>query len=144
MRKLIFFLLAYICTVSSAYADWKADFAVTFEISNIDSAVVQALNVGITPSQIINEGLLLVNLHPQNLVKALYCAGADGGDITEASYSAGLSDITVISAYERSISECSDQTKDSQAYTVVNLNTQTFIKMNLNSTSTYASPSTFQ
>jgi hypothetical protein len=77
----------------------------------------------------------------------LYCAGVKGNDIKSASDEAGISDIVLVAAYEKSIAECGDKVVDTQAYTPVNVAGPSFAGMpspGAPGGSTYASPSTFK
>jgi hypothetical protein len=119
MKKITFTMLFCLLIASVAHADWVENFYSLFKSKGIEPAVTQALKEGNGPSAIIHEGLKLDGLNPQNLLKALYCAGVKGDDIKVASDEAGISDILLVAAYEKSVAECGDQLADTQAYTPV-------------------------
>lgn len=119
MKKITFTMLFCLFIVSVAHADWVENFYSLFKSKGIEPAVTQALKEGNGPKAIISEGLKLDGLNPQNLLKALYCAGAKGDDIKVASDEAGISDILLVAAYEKSVAECGDKLADTQAYTPV-------------------------
>jgi hypothetical protein len=144
MQKLIISVLLSIFIASPALADWIEDFTTNFGTQGIDVAVPKALEEGRSPDNIIEEGLKLTNLNPQNLLKALYCSGADGDDIKQAADNNDISEIIVVAAFKKSVAECGDTVADSQAYTAI---APRFVGMpspNSSSGSSFASPSTFQ
>ena len=60
---------------SLAYAEWLDNFKDNYKNKNMfDTAVEYALKEEVDPEIIVENGLGLQNLNPQNLVKALYCA----------------------------------------------------------------------
>ncbi len=65
--------------------------------------------------------LELEGLNPQNLIKALYCAGAKGQDIREAAEKYNISEMILAAGFKKSKAECSDMVADAQAYTPVGL-----------------------
>jgi hypothetical protein len=71
-----------------------------------------------------------------------------GDDIKAAADEAGISDIVLVAAYEKSVAECGDQVADTQAYTPANTAAApSFAGMpspGASGGSSYASPSTFQ
>ena len=117
MKRLTTSMLLGFFLVTPALADWTEDFSSNFENKGIEFAVPKALEEGKTPGDIIKEGLKLTTLNPQNLLKALYCSGASGDDIKSAADENGISEITVVAAFKRSVAECGDAVADSQAYT---------------------------
>lgn len=119
MKKLIVSVLLSLLVASPALADWIEDFSVNNETQGIEVAVSEALKAGMNPMMIVDEGLKLAGVNPQQILKALYCEGSDGDDIKAAADSAGISDIILVSAFEKSIAECGDAVADSQAYTPV-------------------------
>ena len=148
MKKITVTMLFCLLLASVAHADWVENFTSLFKDKGIEVAVTQALKEGNGPKAIINEGLKLDGLNPQNLIKALYCAGAKGDDIKTASDEAGISDILLVAAYEKSVAECGDQVADTQAYTPANTAAASrFASMPSpggRGGSSYASPSTFR
>jgi hypothetical protein len=117
MKRLIISTLLGFFIVSPALADWIEDFSINFEDKGVEFAVPKALEEGKTPSDIIKEGLKLTALNPQNLLKALYCSGADGDDIKIGADANDISEIIVVAAFKKSVVECGDAVADSQAYT---------------------------
>ena len=83
----------------------------------IDEAVNLAVKEGIQPDALIEGGLALDDLNPQNLIKAMYCAGYKGDDIKKASDRFNLSELTLVAGFKKSKEECSERVTDSQAYT---------------------------
>ncbi len=118
MKKLFFVILITFFTTSFALAAWNDNFQSTYQHEGIDEAVIAALEDGIAPHPIIVAGQAIKGLNPQNLIKALYCAGADGNDIGKAAIDNGISELILTAAYDKSVEECQDQMADTQAYTV--------------------------
>ena len=85
----------------------------------IDNLVVELLKEGISPDAIVKDCIEIEGLNPQNLVKALYCAGVAGEDARKASEKYGISEPMIVAGYKKSIDECGDRVEDSQAYTPV-------------------------
>lgn len=142
MKHLIISALLGVFFVSPAFADWIEDFTINFEKHGIEVAVPKALEEGKSPKDIVEEGLKLTDLNPQNLLKALYCSGAAGDDIKQAADENDISEIIVVAAFEKSVVECGDRVADSQAYTPAG----GFAGMPSSGGdggNTYASPSTF-
>lgn len=102
-----------------AFAEWKVEFKDKYKKEGIDQAVVDAMKEGALPVEIVENGLQLEGLNPQNLIKALYCAGANGQDITEAAQKYKITEIIVAAGYKKAVEECGKQIADSQAYTPV-------------------------
>lgn len=119
MKKLAIACVLVIMSVTVAFAEWLVDFKDTFVKEGIDKAVVIALKGGANPDLIVENGLQLQGLNPENLVKALYCAGAKGQDIRAAAQKWNISEIVVAAGYKKSIAECDNVVADSQAYTPV-------------------------
>ncbi len=119
MKKLIISVLLGVFVASPVFADWIEDFSKNFQTQGIEVAVPKALEQGKTPEAIVEEGLKLTDLNPQNLLKALYCSGANGDDIKLAADNNGISEIIVVAAFKKSVVECGDQVADTQAYTPV-------------------------
>ena len=106
-------------TAALAWAEWLTDFRDIYEKDGIDPAVVEALRQGAGPEQIMENGLQLEGLNPQNLVKAMYCAGIRGDDIRAAGQQHGITDLVIVAGYKKSVEECGDRVVDTQAYTPV-------------------------
>lgn len=119
MKKKIAGCLMVLLFATTAFAEWKVDFKEKYAKEGIDPAVVGAMKEGVLPVEIVENGLQLEGLNPQNLVKALYCAGANGQDVTDAAKKYNISEIIVAAGYKKSVEECGDQVADSQAYTPV-------------------------
>ena len=81
--------------------------------------LLEALKAGMDPTSIVDEGLKIAGINPQHLLKALYCEGTDGDDVKAAADSAGISDLILVAAFEKSLVECGDAVADSQAYTPI-------------------------
>lgn len=119
MKKKMIFCLALLLSATVAYAEWKVDFLEKYKNEGIDQAVVVAIQQGALPVEIVENGLKLEGLNPQSLIKALYCAGANGADIAEAAKQYDISDIILSAGFEKATQECSEQLADAQAYTPV-------------------------
>ncbi len=119
MRKVALAILLVLMTFSIALAEWLVDFRETYTKEGIDIAVVDAMKEGATPNMIVENGLQMEALNPQNLVKALFCAGAKGQDIRDAAEKWKISEMIVAAGYKKSVAECGDMVADTQAYTVL-------------------------
>lgn len=120
MKKIIIGCLLIVSTATVAFAEWKVEvFKENYAKEGIDQAVIDAMKEGALPEQIVETGIQLEGLNPQNLVKALYCAGANGQDITDAAIKYNISELIVAAGYKKSVEECGEQVADSQAYTPV-------------------------
>ncbi len=117
MKRIIaaFFIVGFVA--SFAYADWLSDFKDNYKNKNIDMAVENAMKEGIGPDTIVENGLALENLNPQNLVKALYCAGVTGEEIYNAAQKFDISELIVEAGFKKSVEECGDRVSDTQPYT---------------------------
>lgn len=120
MKKIIMACLLVLFCVSIACAEWLVDFRDTYVSEGIDKAVENALKEGKTPDLIVENGLELEGLNPQNLIKALYCAGVNGQDVRKAAEKWDISEVIVAAGFKRSKAECADQVADTQAYTPAN------------------------
>lgn len=112
-------LVMVLMSVSIACAEWIVDFRDTYASKGIDKAVEDALKEGRNPDLIVEAGLEIQGLNPQNLVRALFCAGANGQDIRAAAEKYKITEPIVAAGYKKSIDECGDRVADSQAYTPV-------------------------
>ena len=117
MKRLATACMLVLFSVSIACAEWLVDFRDTYVSEGIDKAVENALKAGKTPDLIVENGLELEGLNPQNLIKALYCGGANGQDIREAAERFSISETILAAGFKKSVAECGDQVADSQAYT---------------------------
>jgi hypothetical protein len=120
MKKYLLLTVVMVLGMATlACAEWLTDFRDIYQREGIDPAVVEALKQGVQPVQIMENGLLLEGLNPQNLVKAMYCAGIRGDDIRAAAQQYGVTDLIVVAGYNKSVEECGDRVVDTQAYTPV-------------------------
>jgi hypothetical protein len=117
MKKIIIAVLIVGFTSSLAWAEWLVEFNDNYSNRGIDIAVEEAMKAGITPDAIVENGLALNELNPQNLVKALYCAGAKGQDVVDAAEKYGISELIVAAGFKKSVEECADKIADTQAFT---------------------------
>ncbi len=122
MKHIIISTLLSILLASPAFADWIEDFSVNLDDQGIEVAVAKALEEGKTPTEIVDRATQVEGLNPQNVLKALYCEGAAGDDIKIAADTAGISELILLAAFDKSVAECGDAVADSQAYTPVGLN----------------------
>lgn len=119
MKRLLLASLLVLFGASLASAEWMVDFRNTYVAEGIDKAVENALKDGQGPDAIVEEGVKIADLNPQNLIRALYCAGASGQDVRAAAEKYQISEVVVAAGYKKSIDECGDRVADSQAYTPV-------------------------
>ncbi len=119
MKNIVISAFLSILLVSPAFADWVEDFDVNLQTQGIEVAVAKALEEGKTPTEIVDRATQIEGLNPQNVLKALYCEGASGDDIKMAADTAGISELILLAAFDKSVAECGDQVADSQAYTPV-------------------------
>ena len=117
MKRVATVCMMVLFSASIACAEWLVDFRDTYVSEGIDKAVENALKDGKGPVLIVEKGLELEGLNPQNLIKALYCAGANGQDIREAAEKYGISETILAAGFKKSVAECADQVADTQAYT---------------------------
>ena len=115
MKKITIACILVLISISVAFAQWLGDFNDTYVKAGIDKAVENALKGGVNPDLIVENGMKLEGLNPQNLVKALYCAGAKGQDIRAAAEKWNISEVILAAGFKKSIAECNDV--DTQAYT---------------------------
>jgi hypothetical protein len=94
-----------------------------YKTRGIDQATILAITEGVQPAALVQGGLALDDLNPQNLIKAMYCAGYNGDDIKRACDQFKVSDLVLISGFQKSKAECTqdcrdhDHMADTQAYT---------------------------
>ena len=119
MKRILMACVLVVFGVSSAFAEWMVDFKNTYVKEGVDKAVENALKEGQTPDAIVELGVAIEGLNPQNLVRALYCAGANGQDVRAAAEKFSISEPIVIAGYKKAIDECGDRVTDAQAYTPV-------------------------
>lgn len=119
MNRIVTALTVVLIFSSVAFAEWLVDFKNNFFNEGIDRAVELAIEEGVTPDLIVENGLQFEGLNPANLVKALYCAGAKGKDIRQAAEKWEISEVIIAAGYKKSIAECGENVADSQAFTPV-------------------------
>jgi len=100
-----------------AIAEWVAGFTKTYNEDGIYQAVSEVFEEGRTPAEIVTNALDVEGLNPQNLVAALYCAGAKPEDIRAATEESGISEMILVAGFEEAKTVCGDALTDSQAYT---------------------------
>lgn len=115
MKKILVAALL-VAMATPAFADWFEVFTKTFTEKGIDDAVKDAIKGGVAPDPIVEKAITFENLNPQNIVKALYCSGANGQDIMAAAEKHGISELVVTAGYQSSVEQCGDQVADTQAY----------------------------
>jgi hypothetical protein len=142
MKKSGIVLIFLMVTCSVALAEWLVDFREAYVREGIDNAVEVAMKEGITPDAIVENGLQFEGLNPSNLVKALYCAGAQGQDIRAAAEKWGISELLITAGYRKSIAECSDVAADAQPFTPVGTGTS-FVSVTPGGGGDNVSPSAF-
>ncbi len=119
MKRFLIPIISTVLFCTVAFAEWQVDFEDNFFNKGIDQAVIDALKEGAEPDAIVERGLALEGLNPQNLVVALYCAGVKGQDVREAAVNHDISEMIITAGYKKSVAECGDAVADSQAYTPV-------------------------
>ena len=122
--------------------EYWATFVDNYQKLGIDQTASLAIKDGILPDAFMQGGLAMQDLNPQNLIKAMYCAGYKGDDIKKASDQFKVSELVLIAGFKKSKEECSDQVTDSQAYTPAP--SFTGVPAPGGGGQSYASPSTFQ
>ena len=140
MRTLAIACGLVLFSASLACAEWLVDFRDTYVSEGIDKAVENALKEGTTPDLIVENGLELEGLNPQNLIKALYCAGAKGQDIRVAAEKYDISETILAAGFKKSVAECGDRVADAQAYTPIDRG-PSFTTPSRGRSGWYASPS---
>lgn len=142
MKRLLLACLLVLLNVSFASAEWKVDFRDIYVAEGIDKAVENALKDGKNPDTIVEVGVQIEDLNPQNLIRALYCAGASGQDVRAAAEKYNITEGIVAAGYKKSIDECGDRVADSQAYTPVATG-PSFSTPSGGSNNSFSSPATF-
>ena len=142
MKRLLFAIVMVLFSVSIASAEWMVDFRDTYAAEGIDKAVENAMKDGKNPETIVELGVTIDGLNPQNLIRALYCAGANGQDIRAAAEKYKITEQIVAAGYKKSIDECGDRVADSQAYTPVSTG-PSFATPTGGRTGGFSSPATF-
>ena len=107
----------------AAIAEWAADFATNYKENGVYKAVADVFDAGRTPDEIVTNSLEVVEaINPQQLMAALYCAGAKHEDIRSASEDAGFSEMILVTGFETARTVCGDEITDTQAYTPIGPN----------------------
>ena len=104
-----------------AISEWVADFTKSYNENGIYQAVAEVFEDGRTPEEIVTHAQV-EGVNPQNLVAALFCAGAKPEDIRSASEGAGFSEMIVVAGFETAKTVCGDEIADTQAYTPIGPN----------------------
>lgn len=101
-----------------AIAEWVADFTESYNENGVYQAVSEVFDEGRTPEEILANALDL-GINPQNLVAALYCAGAKFEDIRTAADNNGISEMILVAGADTADTVCGDDLADTQAYTEI-------------------------
>ena len=135
---------SYTATTPSmgAIAEWAANFINLYQEKNIYTAVAEVFEEGRTPAEIVNTAMEIEGLNPQNLVAALYCAGARHEDIRTAAEDADISEMILVAGFETAKTVCGEAITDIQAYTPVGPNFNG-IPDGSDDSRTFASPAAF-
>jgi len=123
--------------------EYWATFYDNYKKLGIDETAILAIKEGIQPDAFMEGGLALEDLNPQNLIKAMYCAGYKGDDIKKACDQFEISELVLVAGFKKSKEECSDQVTDTQAYTQAAGPTMAGVPSPGGGGTSYASPSTF-
>lgn len=142
MKRLLLASLLVLFGASLACAEWMVDFQNTYVAKGIDEAVENALKDGKLPGEIVEAGVQIEGLNPQNLIRALFCAGVRGQDIRAAAARYQISEELLAAGFKKSIDECGDRVADSQAYTPVATG-PSFATPAGGASSSFASPAAF-
>lgn len=103
---------------TAAISGWVANFISTYDKHGIYQAVADVFKEGRTPDEITTNALdNIENINPQNVVAALYCAGAKPEDIRVACKEAGISEMILVAGFQTAKTVCGDAITDTQAYT---------------------------
>ncbi|MDR3089626.1 MAG: hypothetical protein LBU39_07410 [Desulfobulbaceae bacterium] len=128
---------------SMMLGEYWTTFYENYKKIGIDETAILAIKEGILPDAFMEGGLALEDLNPQNLIKAMYCAGYKGDDIKKACDQFEISELVLIAGFKKSKEECSDQVTDTQAYTQAAGPSMAGVPSPGSGGSSYASPSTF-
>jgi len=142
MKNIIILVLMMVLFVFGTNVLASPQYQDRYKEVGIDMLVVELLKDGVQVNVIVPECLEIEGLNPQNLIKALYCAGAKGQDIRDAAEKNGLTELIIVAGYKKSVDECRDRVEDSQAYTPTSSG-PTFSSPSGGRGGAYASPSTF-
>ena len=86
--------------------EFRVEFQELYVDEGIEPAVSEGVRLGMAAYIIMEAGLGIPDLNPQDLVKAMYCAGITGADIRGAAEKLGVTDQLVVSGFSKSIGEC--------------------------------------
>ena len=101
-------MIMSIAIIILAKAETSSDFENSFRTSGIDRTVERALKNGASPYVIISCGIKITSLNSQDLIKALYCSGADGVEIRNAALSHKISEEDIMIGFKESTEDCAD------------------------------------
>lgn len=104
---------------AAAVAEWVADFEDSFKKNGVYQAVAEVFGEGYTPLEILTHGMDMEGMNPQNLIAAIYCAGAEPEHIRQATEELGLSELILLAGFKTAKTVCEDVVTDTQAYTPV-------------------------
>jgi len=99
--------------------EYWTTFYKNYKSRGIDQTAILAITEGVQPAALLEGGLALENMNPENLIKAMYCAGYNGDDIKKASEQSGISELVLMAGFKKSKTECRQDCRqgDTQAYT---------------------------
>ncbi len=118
MKRIVAAFLIVGFAASFACADWLSDFQDNYKNKSIDLAVENAMKEGIKPKIIAGQCFAFdEKLNPENLIKALYCAGVKGQEVYSIAQEYKISELVVTAGFKKSVAECGDRVADTQAYT---------------------------
>jgi hypothetical protein len=107
MKKTLFAALFLVMAAGQAQAAWTDDFLKEYDEFGIDTAVENALENKITPSDILKFILSQNDAFKTKItMKALYCAAVDHDVMQQVAAQLGISDEELGVAHEESIQEC--------------------------------------
>ena len=101
MKKLLVSIIIVALWVSVAHADWAADFIASYETAGLELAVDKALQQGITPELIIATALSIDGVNPQTIIEALFLAGVDSEEITDAATKNKISSLVITAGLQQ-------------------------------------------
>lgn len=145
MKRLVTVLLVLGITSTVAFANSLENFKNDVEKQGLELTVDNAVKAGAAVEEIVEKGLAVTEINPQNLVKALYCAGVQGTEIKAAAGEFNISEMIVEAGFQKSVAECGDTVADAQPFTPANAQGPSFSGRRANGggngNTVYASPS---
>ncbi|WP_136805361.1 hypothetical protein [Desulfosediminicola flagellatus] len=117
MKRIVTLLVVIGLTAGVAFAATLEKFEEDVKAKGIEATVDEAVKAEIPTAEIMDTGLNLEGLNPQNLIKALYCAGIKGEEVRSVAAEYNVSEMIVEAGYEKSVAECLDKLEDPQPYT---------------------------